>query len=390
MQPSTQFHHIQDATSSPSIPSLTDTEHSLTTQSSSPAASSIIINTIISARGGQFTTMEPKQSTLHSLMSPPEPTQFESFTQKTPALMPSNKKIPYGGLPPLSPPISPETKNIATEERPTLAVADPILYPSTERSASSSETPLFPEDDLDAKRVVQEHMAARDSSIFRQASPPRTEEYVLALEFKSTVMGQYIADRQKWLRRERAFLLADKERFSGPVHRRYKHIAPASGMKPHRTPPKNTESRVKKPSPPKPAYPRASPAPGVRPGPREDRDFELLPDYAPPTSSLPSKYNSLKVEWKGAPIDLHGDKDHDKLHPDELLLAANLRLDCATYLTSKRRIFIARVDCLRRGKEFRKTDAQQACKIDVNKASKLWTAFEKVGWLHKDWVKQYL
>jgi len=49
-----------------------------------------------------------------------------------------------------------------------------------------------------------------------------------------------------------------------------------------------------------------------------------------------------------------------------------------------------RIDALRIGKEFRKTDAQQACKIDVNKASKLWSAFDKVGWLDPKWVKKYL
>ena len=42
------------------------------------------------------------------------------------------------------------------------------------------------------------------------------------------------------------------------------------------------------------------------------------------------------------------------------------------------------------GNEFKKTNAQQACKIDVNKASKLWTAFENVGWLHIDWVRKYM
>lgn len=119
---------------------------------------------------------------------------------------------------------------------------------------------------------------------------------------------------------------------------------------------------------------------------REDKDFNSLPDYCPPKESLPSKPNSLKVDWKGAPIDLRSDPHAHLLHPDELLLAGNLRLDCATYLTSKRRIFIKRVECLEIGKEFRKTDAQQACKIDVNKASKLWAVFEKVGWLNAKWV----
>jgi hypothetical protein len=78
------------------------------------------------------------------------------------------------------------------------------------------------------------------------------------------------------------------------------------------------------------------------------------------------------------------------LHPDELILASNLRLDCATYLTSKRRIFLRRLECARIGKEFRKTDAQQACKIDVNKASKLWQAYDRVGWLDIQWMREYM
>jgi hypothetical protein len=96
------------------------------------------------------------------------------------------------------------------------------------------------------------------------------------------------------------------------------------------------------------------------------------------------------VDWKGQPIDLSKDPHARLLHPDEVALAGNLRLDCATYLTSKRRIFERRLQCLKTGKEFRKTDAQQACKIDVNKASKLWTAFDKVGWLDAHWVRKYI
>jgi hypothetical protein len=123
---------------------------------------------------------------------------------------------------------------------------------------------------------------------------------------------------------------------------------------------------------------------------RTDKDFSHLPDYCPPLSSLPDKANSLKVDWKANSIDLSGDPNVRFLHPDEVVLAANLRLDCATYLTSKRRLFIRRLMCAQKGKEFRKTDAQQACRIDVNKASKLWTAFEKVGWLDLGWMEKYM
>ena len=96
------------------------------------------------------------------------------------------------------------------------------------------------------------------------------------------------------------------------------------------------------------------------------------------------------MEWKGQPRDLSHDPHRHLLHETELQLATNLRLSCAQYLTAKRRIFVSRVHCERIHKEFRKTDAQQACKIDVNKASKLWTAFEKVGWLDRSHIEGFL
>jgi predicted DNA-binding ribbon-helix-helix protein len=89
-------------------------------------------------------------------------------------------------------------------------------------------------------------------------------------------------------------------------------------------------------------------------------------------------------------LDLTNDPDRHMLHEAELNLASTLRLVCATYLCSKRRVFEARIEALKIGKEFRKTDAQQACKIDVNKASKLWQSFEKVGWFNPEYFRQYL
>lgn len=124
---------------------------------------------------------------------------------------------------------------------------------------------------------------------------------------------------------------------------------------------------------------------------RDDVDYEALQDFSPPLSTLP-KHNSkvLKADWKGQMLDLSADADRHLLHEAELNLAATLRLSCATYLCSKRRIFQARIEALKKGREFRKTDAQQACKIDVNKASKLWTAYDKVGWFRREFFEQYL
>jgi hypothetical protein len=137
--------------------------------------------------------------------------------------------------------------------------------------------------------------------------------------------------------------------------------------------------------------PRITPkAPRVIGTNRDDVDFDALPDFAPPLSTLPSNPNVLKVDWKGQVLDLSYDPHRHWLHEAEVKLAASLRLSCATYLCSKRRIFQARLDAMRIGKEFRKTDAQQACKIDVNKASKLWTAYDKVGWFNPSFFRQHL
>lgn len=112
-------------------------------------------------------------------------------------------------------------------------------------------------------------------------------------------------------------------------------------------------------------------------------EWEKLPDYSPSYDMLPSGNNKcLKVEWKGSHMDLSSDPLKDKLHPAELYLAQILRLPCDLFLDSKRRLFMSKVERLKNDLPFRRTDAQKACRIDVNKASRLYSAFEKVGWLN--------
>ena len=121
----------------------------------------------------------------------------------------------------------------------------------------------------------------------------------------------------------------------------------------------------------------------------EDTNFETLEDFSPPTSTLLNNNKALKIEWSSHnPLDLTSDPHRHLLHDAELLLASTLRLSCATYLCSKRRIFKRVHEAHDLGREFRKTDAQQACQIDVNKASKLWVAFEKVGWFNHSHFKR--
>ena len=61
-------------------------------------------------------------------------------------------------------------------------------------------------------------------------------------------------------------------------------------------------------------------------------------------------------------------------------MASKLRMSCASYLCSKRRIFQGVTEKLSKGKDYRKIHAQQACKIDARKARWLYSAFQQVGW----------
>ncbi|KAK9462120.1 uncharacterized protein V1516DRAFT_673798 [Lipomyces oligophaga] len=120
-----------------------------------------------------------------------------------------------------------------------------------------------------------------------------------------------------------------------------------------------------------------------------DLEYENLPDYCPPTSSLEGA-KSMNTSWHGNAMDLSSDPDRHLLHPLEIQLASALRLPCAVYLDSKKRIFAERVFRARRGLPFRRTDSQKACRIDVNKATRLFVAFEKVGWLDDKWVSMFI
>lgn len=376
---------------------------------------------IMSSKTGTDAT---KPCDISNLMSPPELPPIDSFAHSAAAPMEkmqatSGVRKAHGPNPPLSPPISPLTKaehSVAASTIHGTPVKDPILYPG--HDLSPTQQPLFTRDDsVETQRIVDNHVESRPAEFFKQTSPPQREDYELALYFKSRVIELYEKDRKKWFERERAQLLADRKAQSHQnKSRRPQQIRPADKPQPIRS----HVQKIVKPSRPA-ARPLQASAPAQRPiraaspaapvqrhavirrvsatpdpasrraaaPSREDKDFNALPDYCPPLTSLPAKANSLKVDWKGAPIDLSSDPHRHLLHPDELSLAAGLRLDAATYLTSKRRMFAARVNCKKISKEFRKTDAQQACKIDVNKASKLWTAFDKVGWLDAHWVAKY-
>ncbi|KAK5120055.1 hypothetical protein LTR85_006536 [Meristemomyces frigidus] len=122
----------------------------------------------------------------------------------------------------------------------------------------------------------------------------------------------------------------------------------------------------------------------------DDSTWRGLKDFCPPVSSLDTAPKPLKAQWKGNPIDNSQEPDRDQLDPREYDLAAELRLRPVQYLANKRRMFIAKVQHLQNKKGFTKTAAQTVTNIDVNKTSKLWEAFDRVGWWDQAWFTEWV
>jgi len=154
--------------------------------------------------------------------------------------------------------------------------------------------------------------------------------------------------------------------------------------------------QVKTPRPrpaPKVVDPNAPPK--VSKGQRSDAEFEealaatASPIFYPPNDNLDRLGpNAMKVEWKSSkkfysPQELNRFQNLKdvKFHPKELDLAGTINMvHYAQYEESKRLIFQAWFERKSKGLSFTKTHAQQAAHVDVNKASALWTAFDKVNW----------
>lgn len=303
------------------------------------------------------------------------------------------------------------------EDRPEeLMTKDPVLYPDGQaRTTFPADQPLFPSEPsmAFAHEIVSQHMAKRLVRPEETANRPTRDEYLFALSCVPTIGRSYNRNPGAYMKRTREETEDQywkaKRICAKPGTKALSHIniAPAPAT---RTPKRLINATLAAtPGPRVRRTPKASPVikllsypakgrsatPETRmPGTKrpEDVDYNALFDYSPSTTTLPKgNPKSLKADWPSNNIlNLSNDPDRGLLHEAELNLAGTLRLSCATYLCSKRRIFEARLNALRIGKEFRKTDAQQACKIDVNKASKLWTAYDKVGWFGKGYFQQYL
>ncbi|KAF5617788.1 hypothetical protein F52700_12475 [Fusarium sp. NRRL 52700] len=344
----------------------------------------------------------PSRMHINSLMSPPDQAHdsFYYHTGKVDSSFSSSKSA--SGQTPMSPPISPCNRPIATTETPTNSTGrDIVLYPDGP-SSSPAQTPLFPTlEDGDHRRTIEEHIQKNiNDKIFVEVQPPTRNDYELVASFQSQLNISYARDRKAWMLSVNKQARDDNRRIAQAKARARPLAAKATKI----SRPRADNNRIAKPTGRtirvQPTSSPRRPTPQlnvndfniVEPKPRSqgpDKDFASLQDFCPPPSVVPAQKNWFKVDWKGQPLDNSNDPHRHLLSPDEITLASNLRLDCATYLASKRRIFIGRLFNYRRGKGFRKTDAQQACKIDVNKASKLWTAFDNAKWFKESLLEPF-
>lgn len=401
------------------------------------------VNSIPAASTSSNNMVSKKPLAISNLMiSPPEPELIENFhqAQQVSPMPPAAKQPQAMQHERMTPPISPHVEvrhSLAPEGTIHAAgVKDPVLYPSSEAPSTPPRT-LFPDANVDAEQydmgIASYTASPLQTGILssKKEKPPTLQSYRLvagvALENYRKDPTQYdptfftararavaeakeldrirqeaglgfndiIGHRPKIRQSPAGTLVARTggSRVSKPqkatTSNRTKTPAKSAkepAMRPIRALPQPNKTARRTSRTPEPQVKKSGPAPM-----RQDKDFLAITDYSPPIESLATGGNkgSLKIRWKDNPVDLSEDRHRHLLHRDELYTAAELRLDCATYLTCKRRIFKRRLECLAMAqpKEFRKTDAQGACFIDVNKASKLWEAFSNVGWLEKKWMK---
>ncbi|KAF1926869.1 uncharacterized protein M421DRAFT_66854 [Didymella exigua CBS 183.55] len=370
--------------------------------------------------------------TVSSLLSPPEMERSNSFGSSMPSVALQYPKVGPNSnaqyqLPQLpmfkmpayaSPPISPFDTQIEKENMDNASeqgTLDPPLFRrESTTGALASDVPLFLSQSSapqpSSQETIAQHMQSTEYA--QLPSKPAEKDYKLVAEFQATVFEQAFKSPsayRSWWAQERDI---EKRYYgrpavqSGGIHKRSspKKLAPAPA--PRSRQPKIALPKVA-PRPAREPKPKRTPKAhvlnsfeehigsaspkAVRPATtRDDLDYNAIPDYSPPLTTLIGHEKKLKAEWKGNKLDLSNDPDRHLLHDAEMELASTLRLSCATYLCSKRRVFQARVNALKINKEFRRTDAQQACKIDVNKASKLWQAYDKVSWFDATYFRQYL
>lgn len=82
-----------------------------------------------------------------------------------------------------------------------------------------------------------------------------------------------------------------------------------------------------------------------------------------------------------APLDIASYPYYNLLSTPEAKAASKLRLEPAQYITVKRRLMEGERIRQEQGLWLRRTEAQQLCRVDVNKVGALMMWFRELGWM---------
>lgn len=348
---------------------------------------------------------------------------------------PQGNPIRRGGDVPPSPPVSPEKKPDNQVQTTTAgsSVKDPILYPE---ELSSPIQPLFNNNrrySVNANDITRHINARRRKPLKYGVQAPERLDYEHFAHVVTLWSGAYErlttdAQRAAYQRAELAQVISDhKARQAARVVAKPTKRPTTSHKllkaKPDRTSitvkdvvasatgPRNSDKITKPVRQATKPRAKASPAAAEEKKSKStktqtvDIDYNHIPDYCPPLDILDAKKMSIQTVSNPRPFEDAELHLLPLLHPQEQDLARNLRIGPATYLTTKRRIFVDRLFFYHFEKEvqqeqeaegtrdrlfvkdFKKTHAQFAGKIDVNKSSKLHEAFDSVGWFDRKWCK---
>ncbi|KAF3920722.1 hypothetical protein AA313_de0203832 [Arthrobotrys entomopaga] len=307
--------------------------------------------------------------------------------------------------PPPSPFIARQVSEVPSDLGPSILNRDPVLFDTP--LSDENQHPLFePSEQFREPSLAIPKLGSRTTSSLQKRDILSQRKEAQVPKFKSTAWKDCFRNPLEYYHRERAYLKqqinsAKMARSMKPAALSVSPVAIPVGHKRIHQRSRSTGSEIMTSSKEKIRINRNSDNKITKPKfsrqskpvttTRKDIHFSTVEDVTPSVDLLPDNPRCLHVDWSGAPLDISNDPDRHLLHKAEQHLASTLKLSCGQYLTQKRLIFLERVTRLRTGNPvFSRTHAQQVCHIDVNKASRLFAAFEKVGWLSPHALKQYL
>lgn len=117
-----------------------------------------------------------------------------------------------------------------------------------------------------------------------------------------------------------------------------------------------------------------------------DSDISRIPDYEPELEWDDAEFIKVmkKLGLIGATKNARLDRSLKKFSSQEISILNALKLTPLQFIDTKKRFFAEKARKTSHKLNFKKTDAQKACKIDVNKASKLYEIYQACGFLEDE------